>query len=73
MKIFVAKYLAALKIMLTLVVLFPFTSRTALPRLSPNTGGQLRYIHINLISGSNISISSRIRVVSQRIEEKPKQ
>ena len=73
MKIFVAKYLAALKIMLTLVAIFPFTSRTALPRLSPNTRGQLRYIHINLISGSNIIISSRIREVLQRIEEKPKQ
>ena len=63
LKIFVTKYFAALKIIETLVALSPFTSRTASPRSSLNTRGQPRYVHIDLISGSNISISSRIRVV----------
>ena len=63
---------ACVKMTSRLVVLFPFTSRTALPRWSSNTRGQPRYVNIDLISGSNISISSRIREVLHRIEEKPK-
>ena len=72
MKIFLTKYLAALKIMKTSAVLFPFTSRTA---SSSNTWNQPRCVRIDLISGNNLSICLRTYngiMVLQRIEGKPK-